>query len=58
MGDGGFDFEVVSVVVAVLEVVAFDLPRVVGDLWLGVAVLVDAGFDLVLLFGVAVDSVF
>ena len=32
IGDAGFDLEFVFVVVAVLELVAFDLPRVVGVL--------------------------
>ena len=56
IGDDGFDFEIVFVVAGVVELVAFDLPRVVGVLWFGVAVLVDVGFTLVLLFVVAVDS--
>ena len=32
IGDAGFDFEFVVVVVVVFDVVAFDLPRVVGVL--------------------------
>ena len=52
IGDAGFDFELVCVVVVVCEVVALDLPRVVGVLWFGVAALAGVVFDLV--FGVAV----
>ena len=52
IGDAGLDFEFVLVVVVVLELVAFDFPRVVGVLWVGAGVLVDVDFDLVLVFGV------
>ena len=55
IGDAGFKFELVCVVEVVCEVVAFDLPRVVGVLWFGVAVLAGVVFDLV--FGVAVGPV-
>ena len=51
IGDAGFDF-VFGVVV--LELVAFDLSRVIGVLWSGVAVLADVVFDFVVVFGVVV----
>jgi hypothetical protein len=54
IGDAGFCF--VFVVVVVLDIVAFDLPGVIGFLCVGVAVVVDVAFDLVLVFGVAVCS--